>query len=235
MSWNALVDAARDGRGVLRFVRPARRALLNVRLPVVRPLVGAMFTTVEATRLIWNYLAKLLYREPVLRYHCARVGRGLRLEGPIPEIFGNGRIEIGDDVTLGSPATWDLAYDLGVQPEIVIGNRVSLNYRNFISAAKSVRIGDDTMVAGEVLIFDNISHPVSPRRRLAHESLRADEAAPVVIGRNVWIGVGAMILRGVTIGDNSVVAARSVVTKSVPPNTLVAGNPAVVIKNIADA
>jgi carbonic anhydrase/acetyltransferase-like protein (isoleucine patch superfamily) len=230
-----MVDAAREGRGVLRFVRPARRAIRGIRLPVIRPIVATMYGTVEASRVLWNFLVKLIYREPVLRYHCASVGRRLHLEGPIPEIFGSGRIQIGDDVTIGSPCTWDLAHDLGQQPEIVIGNRVSINYRNIISAAKSVRIGDDTMLAGEVLIFDNISHPVSPRRRLARESLRRDEAAPVTIGRNVWVGVGAMILRGVTIGDNSVIAARSVVTKSVPPNCLVAGNPARVVKEIVDA
>lgn len=234
MSWNALVDAAREGRGVLRFVRPARRALRDFRLPVVRPVIGAMYAVVEATRLFWGFVAKLFYREPLLRYQCAHVGRRLSLEGPIPEIFGSGRIVIGDDVTIGSPGTWDLAFDLGVTPEIIIGNRVTVNYRTFISAARSVQIGDDTMIAGEVLIFDNISHPVSPARRLAHDTLRPDEAAPVVIGRNVWIGVGATILRGVTIGDNSIVAAKAVVTKSVPPNTLVAGNPAIRIKDIAD-
>src|SRR5882724_12509608 len=60
------------------------------------------------------------------------------------------------------------------------------------------------------------------------------EVAPVVIGRNVWIGIRCIIMRGVTIGDNSVVAAGSIVTKSVPPNTLVAGNPATPIRQLND-
>jgi acetyltransferase-like isoleucine patch superfamily enzyme len=118
---------------------------------------------------------------------------------------------------------------------LIIGNRVSINYRNIISVAKSVRIGDDTLIAGDVAIFDNISHPISPAKRLARAPITAGDVAPVVIGRNVWIGIGSIVLRGVTIGDNSIVAAGSVVTKSVPPNTLVAGNPAVPIKEIGDA
>jgi acetyltransferase-like isoleucine patch superfamily enzyme len=56
------------------------------------------------------------------------------------------------------------------------------------------------------------------------------KTAPVKIGDNVWIGMNAVILKGVTIGDNSVVAAGAVVTKSIAPNTIVAGNPAVVVK-----
>lgn len=234
IGWSALRQRARDGRGILRHARAARRLAREVRLPVFRPVIGVVATVVQCISAIGQLLLVLFYREPLLRYHSARVGRRLHLEGAIPEIIGEGCIEIGDDVTIGAPCTWDLGYNLGEPPRLIIGNRVSINYRNVISVAKSVVIGDDTMIAGNVLIFDNISHPISPRRRLARDHLRVHEAEPVTIGKNVWIGVNAVILRGVSIGDNSIVAAGSVVTKPVPPNTLVAGNPARPIKSIAD-
>ena len=66
-----------------------------------------------------------------------------------------------------------------------------------------------------------------------HDSITMEEATPVVIGDNAWIGTGALILRA-SVGENSIVAAGAVVTKPVPPNTLVAGNPARVIRSIAD-
>jgi acetyltransferase-like isoleucine patch superfamily enzyme len=225
-----MVEAARQGRGLLRYARPARRALRGVRLPVVRPLIGALYAVVQIGAMVWHFLAKLLYREPVFRYRCHRVGRRLNLEGAPPLIIGAGRIEIGDDVHIGSPCTWDV----GPDGELIVGDRVSLNYRGVISVARSVRIGDDTLIAGEVAIFDNTNHPVSGARRLAKASLLPTEIAPVVIGRNVWIGLRCTIMRGVTIGDHAVVAAGSVVTKSVPPNTVVAGNPAVAIRSLAD-
>jgi acetyltransferase-like isoleucine patch superfamily enzyme len=225
-----MVEAARQGRGVLRYARPARRALREVRLPVVRPLIGTVYAVAQVWAILWHFAATVLYREPVFRYRCRRVGRRLTLEGAPPLIIGNGRIELGDDVHVGSPCTWDVAPDA----ELIIGNRVSLNYRGVISVRDSVRIGDDTLIAGEVAIFDNTNHPVSPARRLAREAPSAAETGPVVIGRNVWIGLRCTIMRGVAIGDNSVVAAGAVVTKSVPPNTVVAGNPAVVIKCLTD-
>jgi acetyltransferase-like isoleucine patch superfamily enzyme len=72
-------------------------------------------------------------------------------------------------------------------------------------------------------------HPVGPSRRRAFTI-----AKPIAIERNVWIAAGATIIGGVTVGENSVVAAGSVVTKNVSPNTLVGGNPARVIRSIAD-
>jgi acetyltransferase-like isoleucine patch superfamily enzyme len=230
VGWDDVVEAARQGRGVLRYARPARRALRGVRLPVVRPIVGGLYALTQTFRIVWHFLAKLLYREPLFRYRCARVGDRLNLEGAPPLIIGNGRIEIGDDVHIGSPCTWDV----GPEAELVIGDRVSLNYRGVISAARRVEIGDDTLIAGDVAIFDNTNHPLSPAQRLARAPLTPAQMSPVIIGRNVWIGIHCIVMRGVTIGDDSVVAAGSVVTKPVPPRTLVAGNPARVIRVLAD-
>jgi acetyltransferase-like isoleucine patch superfamily enzyme len=230
MSWEDVVEAARQGRGVLKYARPARRALRGVRIPVIRPVYGTVYALTQLYGISWHFVANLLYREPMFRYRCARVGRRVHLEGAPPLIVGNGRIELGDDCTIGSPCTWDVS----ANAEFIVGDRVSLNYRNIVSAIQSVRIGDDTLIAGDVAIFDNTNHPVSPSRRLAGAGVSPSEVAPVVIGRNVWIGIGCIVMRGVTIGDNSVVAAGSVVTKSVPANTLVAGNPAVPIRQLSD-
>jgi acetyltransferase-like isoleucine patch superfamily enzyme len=141
---------------------------------------------------------------------------------------------VGDDCTIGTRNTWVVGFPASRDPELIIGDRVSINYQTSISVATRVAIGNDTMIAGNVQIYDNISHPLSPARRRRHEPFNLDEAAPVIIGENVWIGNAAFVMRGVTIGDNSVVAAGSIVTKSVPPNTLVAGNPARAIRSIAE-
>ena len=72
-------------------------------------------------------------------------------------------------------------------------------------------------------------HPLSTTQRRA-----VTIGKPIAIGRNVWIGAGATIIGGVTIGENAVIAAGSVVTKSVPPHTLAGGNPARVIRSIRE-
>ena len=88
-----------------------------------------------------------------------------------------------------------------------------------------ITIGDDTFIAPHVqLITEN--HGLSPEKRRYITSL------PIVIGKNVWIGAGAIVLPGVTIGDNAVIGAGSVVTKNVAAKTVVAGNPAKLIKTL---
>lgn len=85
------------------------------------------------------------------------------------------------------------------------------------------------MIIGPNVSLITSGHPIEPSRRRDGVI-----AKPIVIERNVWIAAGAIIIGGVTVGENSVVAAGSVVTKDVPANTLVGGNPARVIRSIGD-
>ena len=134
------------------------------------------------------------------------------------EHFGEGRIEIGESVYIGDDC--------------------------LVSCALSVLIGHHALLAHGVHIFDNDTHPLDWQQRA--EDVRAIlrgkpqqkppvSSAPVVIGEHAWIGFNSVILKGVTVGARSVVAAASVVTKDVPPDTLVAGNPARVIRTMNEA
>lgn len=111
---------------------------------------------------------------------------------------------------------------------IVLGDRVFINQNCTIYDLAPVTIGDDVLLGPNVSLITT-GHPVSPSRRFAE--LVAD---PIDIGANVWIAAGATVVGGVTIGRNSVVAAGSVVTRDVPADSLVGGNPAKVIRSIAE-
>jgi maltose O-acetyltransferase len=117
------------------------------------------------------------------------------------------------------------------------GNQITIGDRSFINinctvldapiSEGAITIGDDCLIGPNVQLLA-VSHAVNPSQRLNKENF----AAPISIGNNVWISAGVIVLAGVTIGDNAVVGAGSVVIKSVAPNTVVAGNPAVKIKDI---
>jgi len=175
---------------------------------------------------------QFIYREPMLRYRCARVGERLAMEGQLPLIYGDGRIQIGDDVRIGGKNTWLVGSRVSTDAELIIGNDVHIGFANGFNIVKSLRIGDHSILASRVEVFDNPTHPLDPDARLRNESVPVEEAGPVVIGKNVWIGTAAMSLRSVTIGDGAVVGAGSIVTHDVPPNTLVAGSPARIIRQL---
>lgn len=110
---------------------------------------------------------------------------------------------------------------------ITLGKNVFMNTGCSFQDRGGITIGDGTLIGMNVSI-STLNHGFSLETR------NTTYPSPVVIGKNVWIGTGANILPGVTIGDNSVVAAGAVVTKDIPDNVVVAGVPAKVIKNIAE-
>ncbi|AXF21900.1 transferase [Burkholderia pyrrocinia] len=109
-----------------------------------------------------------------------------------------------------------------------VGRNVFVNQNCTFYDLGGLEIGDDAMIGPNVSLITS-GHPVEPSRRRDFVV-----AKPIVIERNVWIGAGATIIGGVTVGENSVVAAGAVVTRDVPANTLVGGNPATVIRSIAE-
>lgn len=107
--------------------------------------------------------------------------------------------------------------EVGPQGSIHIGNGTYVNRDTTIVANSHVEIGRDCRIAWDVVIMDSDQHEIPGRRTVDK---------PVVIGDNVWIGCRAIVLKGVHIGDGAIVAAGAVVTKDVPPLTIVAGVPA---------
>lgn len=112
--------------------------------------------------------------------------------------------------------------------DIRIGRNVFVNQNCTFYDLGGLDIADDVMIGPNVSLITS-GHPLEPSRRRAGVT-----AKPIILEKNVWIAAGAIVIGGVTVGENSVVAAGAVVTKDVAPNTFVAGNPARVVRSIAE-
>jgi acetyltransferase-like isoleucine patch superfamily enzyme len=109
---------------------------------------------------------------------------------------------------------------------IRVGRNVFVNQNCRFNDIGGIDIGDDVMLGPNVSLLTS-GHPVEPAERRVGIT-----SAPISIGRNVWIGTSALIMQGVTVGADAIVGAGAVVTRDVPPRTLVAGVPATAIKRI---
>jgi acetyltransferase-like isoleucine patch superfamily enzyme len=147
-----------------------------------------------------------------------------------------GAVVIGNHVSVYAGCS----FAVGENGKCAVGDFTLLNGA-LIMAEERIDIGSHCLVSWNVGIADSDFHPLEPAQRMIDAQALAPffknrpprprlKTAPVKIGDNVWIGMGAVILKGVTIGDNSVVAAGAIVSKSIPANTIVAGNPAEVVK-----
>lgn len=154
-------------------------------------------------------------------------------------LSGGGRVSIGSNFYFSSgdgvnPICSNIHGAIHVEKDatLVVGDNVGMSSTR-IWAHTSIRIGNHVNIGGCVFITDTDAHPISWQHRRAGGE--GTLSAPVVIEDDVWIGAHAIVLKGVTIGARSVIGAGSVVTHSIPPDSIAAGNPCRVIKKLNDS
>lgn len=112
---------------------------------------------------------------------------------------------------------------------VTLGNNVWMSGNVALYACNGIKIGNDVIIAKDVSLISG-DHAFSQKNKKINEQGMKTGEPPIIIGNDVWIGEKAIILKSVNIGDGCIIGAGSVVTKNVPPYTIVAGNPAIVIK-----
>jgi acetyltransferase-like isoleucine patch superfamily enzyme len=202
----------------------------------------------------------MIKRVGLLR-RCAHAVDGINLHFLIQRLIGRATCRLQKDAFLSHTAR--IRNALGDSNKIVIGGhshirgelmifghggRISIGEWCYVGvgtriwSAASIEIGNRVLISHSVNIFDNLTHPLKATER--HEQARqiftsghpreiSLDEKPIKIGDDAWIGACAMVLRGVSVGEGGVVAAGAVVTKDVPPYSVVAGNPAVVVRELS--
>lgn len=149
-------------------------------------------------------------------------------------IKGGQYITIGDDFYAGPDCrfeAWDSYQNEHFKPQLIVGNRVKINSKCHIGAINKVQIGDDVLIGTNVLITDHAhGRNVSTESSIPPTDRRLFSKGPVIIGARCWICENVVILPNVNIGEGAIVGASAVVTHDVPPNTVVGGNPAKILK-----
>jgi acetyltransferase-like isoleucine patch superfamily enzyme len=176
--------------------------------------------TPQYARLYWRYL---------WRRYLTRAGRRMETDGPV--FFGRGlqiqiapgaRLRLGRFVWIGDGTKIRCH-----EGEVIVGRKTVLGQECTISAYRHVRIGEQCVIADRTMFIDFDHGIVEVERPIRLQGIYMRD---VDVGSNVWIGYGACVLRGVQVGDNSVLGTYSVVTRDVPANAIVGGVPARVIR-----
>ena len=173
-----------------------------------------------------------------LKMNGVKYGKKLKLIGwPFIFKFPKAKISIGSGVKINSNFWSNL---LGIYQRsiivakrgatIEIGDNVGMSGVT-IYALEKIQIGNDCLIGANVKIIDNDFHPVEPEARLSCDNSKIGHK-PVYIGKNVFIGMNSIILKGTKIGDNCVIGAGSVLHGEFPDNCIIAGNPAKIIRVI---
>ncbi|HEX8791308.1 MAG TPA: acyltransferase [Polyangiaceae bacterium] len=218
-------------------IKPLALRALTAHVPVagpLRPLFRLLYVAHVGVRETLGQGLRFFWYEPLLRSQCESVGPGFRME-QLPYIWGSGSIVIGDGVRLSGKSSISFHHAGGREPELRIGDGSYLGHDCSLAIASSIAIGRHVLVAGGARISDYDGHPVDAASRRAGDPTPLDAVRPIVIEDDVWIGADARILKGVRIGARSIVGSGAVVTRSVPPDVVVAGNPARIVRKLASS
>lgn len=182
--------------------------------------------------IIHKVINKLYYFMGQIRYRKTMAEFGIRSRIIKPLLLVNtSRISIGSDVLIRNGVRLEVV-GRGNGTVITIGNNVNIEQNVHIVAKDKITIGNNVSITGCCSIVD-IIHPFDEHYEIEKIGNRiSDKVLPVSIGDNSFIGFGAHINPGVNIGKNCIVGARAVVTKNIPDNSVVAGNPARIIKSL---
>ncbi len=217
---------------VARFARVARRAAIDFSLPVPRVFARPLVRVFYGVRAAYEWVLRVFLCEPFLKAQCETYGRGVHTGRFLHYIMGAGAIRLGHRVRLDGKSNFIFASVLPERPVLEIGDDSYVNHSCGFIVARRVTIGRNVMIAAGVVIFDSPGHPLDADERIAHRPPAPEDIKPVTIGDKVWIATGAKIFPGVTIGEGAVVAMDALVTKDVPPYTLVGGSPARPIRSL---
>lgn len=167
----------------------------------------------------------------------ARVGSRVVMSGrPIMSVARNSNLELRQGVVLNSGRRSNplgcphpcVLRTLGTQAELILGEGVGLS-ATVICAARSIRVGKNTIMGSGAMVIDTDFHSLGPEETWTNDFVGT--ARPVVIGSSVFVGARAVILKGVTIGNRSIIGAGAVVSSDVPADSVAAGNPARIVKS----
>ena len=207
------------------------KRIRSINMPAFKPIYSVLRTERSIRLASWQAIKSFLYYEPMFKTVCVKCGRGLSLSSGIPQVMGPLNLYIGNNVSLHGVSTF-IAGKVFPSPSLYIGDNTHLGYQMGINVGTKIIIGKHVLIANRVALIGYDAHPLDPILRSENFPPDVNGCGDILIEDYAWIGANVTILKNVTIGKASIVAAGSVVTKSVPPYSIVAGNPARVVKSL---
>lgn len=218
-----------------RFIRATYRSVCEFYLPAPRLIFGPVRAVFLFFRGIYYFLMRVCFCEPIFKMYCEKYGRNVHTGAYIHWVQGQGRLIIGDNVHIDGKSSFLFAIRYTDSPTLRIGSNVVIGHGCAFTVGREISIGDNVKIAMNVEMFDSPGHATDPELRRSGAPALQEDVKPILIDDDVWVGAGATIYPGVTIGKCSIVARRAVVMSNVSPYAIVAGNPARQIARVKNA
>lgn len=201
-------------------------------------MIKLLYQIIRRTKRFTSNIIDLLKCHYILKGNKVSFSTIKTSGSPYVNVFKNGNFSIGKNFSMhntidGNPIGSYSKCTFVVYPNcsIEIGDNVGISQTALIAMA-DIKISNNVKIGGGTYIYTSDFHSLDAAVRCSKEDTKQRKCAPVIINNNVFIGAHCIILKGVTIGSNSIIGAGSIVTKSIPPGEIWAGNPAHFIRKV---
>jgi acetyltransferase-like isoleucine patch superfamily enzyme len=172
------------------------------------------------------------YWKPLFTQYLDSPPKHLNLTVSMPYVIGNPSIKVGDYCTINGRMVIIARTNQSTRPRLSIGNHVFIGFNSAFFIGNDIEIGDHCLISEGCILRGYSGHPLDPEARKAGLPDEESKIGRIVLENNVWLCQDVKINPGVRIGENSVIATGSIVTKDIPANVLAGGIPAEVIKKL---
>jgi acetyltransferase-like isoleucine patch superfamily enzyme len=198
-------------------------------LPVIHSSLYLFHVVIKQ---LFSDVMRVIYFTPLFKSRVINCPKRLYLYGGLPVVIGSLDISMGDDIKLAAMTTLSGRSVSNVIPTLEIGNNVGISCRTSISVGRKIIIGNNVLIAGNCFLAGYPGHPIDAKSRALGLPETDEQVGDIILEDDVWLATGVKVMPGVTIGQGTIVAAGSVVTKNLPNNVLAGGVPAKVIKSL---
>ena len=209
---------------IAKFIR-------HFELPTPRLLNKFFYGLHKTLTTQWQAIVHLFFYLPAFKGRLNSYGKRTLLYGGIPFFSGPLIMNIGDDCRISGQTTFSGRTN-STNPTLNIGNNVDICWQTTIAVGNNVIINDNVRIAGQGFLCGYPGHPIDPIERALGKADLDIQVGDIILEKDVWLGSRVSIIGNVTVGEGTIVASGSVVTKSLPPFVLAGGNPAKVIKKL---
>lgn len=214
-----------------RMIRGLWQQLKALELPTLPLLHKGIYLAHRVLSTSLQSLSRRLYWTPAFKSQI-KGGQQLYLYSGMPQVIRPLQIQLGRNCRVSGVSTFSGRWCSTETPQLIVGDNVDIGWQTTIAVGTQVVLGDNVRMAGRAFLAGYPGHPLNPEARAAGEPDADDQVGAIELQANVWLGTGVTVLAGVTIGENTIVGAGSVVTKSLPANVIAAGNPARVVRHL---
>lgn len=215
-----------------KFLYRLGKSIVRLDMPVIPAVHGALYSLHLVIRGIVGNFFRAVYWTPMFRSRLSGSNRHLHIAGGgMPLITGPVSVELGDNCRLSSAITISGRNSSKPRPQLIVGNNVGIGWQTTIAVGSRIVMEDNVRIGGRAFFAGYPGHPVNAQERAAGLPDHESQVGEIILRKDVWLGTGCTVSAGVEIGEGTIVAAGSVVTRNLPPNVIAAGVPAKIIRS----